>query len=87
MEQKKRLYRSDTNKVLAGVLGGVGEYFDIDPTILRLGYIVFTVLTGVFPAIVAYIIAVLIVPKKFHPTVEFTEKPKQESTQSENKKE
>lgn len=62
----KRLYRSDTNKVLCGVLGGVGEYFDIDPTILRLGYIIFA-LPGFFHAIIAYFIAVIIIPKRVHP--------------------
>lgn len=35
----KHLYKSDTNKVLAGVLGGLGEYFDIDPVVLRLGFV------------------------------------------------
>jgi phage shock protein C len=58
----KKLYKSDKDKVLSGVIGGVGEYFDIDPTILRLAFIVFVVLTGVFPGVVAYIIAALIVP-------------------------
>lgn len=77
----KRLYKSDTNKVLTGVLGGVGEYYDIDPTILRLGYIIFTVLTGLFPAVIAYIIASIIVPKKFHSSVEFTETKKEENKQ------
>lgn len=60
----KKLYKSEENKVFAGVLGGVGEYFDIDPTILRLGYILITIMTGFFPAIIGYIIAVLVVPKK-----------------------
>jgi len=60
----KKLYKSNTDKVFAGVLGGVGEYFDIDPTLLRLAYILVTILTGVGPAIIAYIIAALVVPKK-----------------------
>jgi len=63
-EFMKRLYRSDTNRVISGVLGGIGEYYDTDPTILRLAYIVFTILTGFFPAVVGYIVAILIVPKK-----------------------
>ncbi len=62
----KRLHRSDTNKVLCGVIGGVGEYFDIDPTIIRLGYIIIAVMTGFGPAVIAYFIAVIIVPKKYH---------------------
>jgi phage shock protein C len=63
---QKRLYRSETNKVLCGVIGGVGEYFDIDPTILRLGYIILAFMSGFFPALIGYFFAVLIVPKKYH---------------------
>lgn len=61
---QKRLYKSNTNKVLAGVIGGIGEYFDIDPTLLRLAYLIIAIMTAVFPAIVAYIIACLIVPTR-----------------------
>ncbi len=60
----KRLYKSEENKVISGVIGGLGEYMDIDPTILRLAYIIITVATGVFPAVIGYFIAVLIVPRK-----------------------
>lgn len=60
----KRLYKSDTNKVFAGVIGGVGEYFDMDPTLLRLAYLLLAVLTAFVPAVIGYIIAVIIVPKK-----------------------
>lgn len=60
----KKLYKSAENKVFAGVLGGLGEYFDIDPVLLRLAYLLVLVLTGVFPGVIAYIIAAVIVPKK-----------------------
>lgn len=60
----KKLYKSDTNKTVSGVLGGLGEYYDIDPTLLRLGFIVLTIVTGIFPCIIAYIIAAIIVPDK-----------------------
>jgi len=63
---QKRLYKSDTNKVIAGVIGGIGEYFDIDPTLLRLAYILIAVLTAVFPAVVGYLVACLIMPSKPH---------------------
>jgi len=55
----KRLYRSRTNRVLAGVCGGIGEYFDIDPMIVRLLWIVFS-FSGV--GIIAYILAMFIIP-------------------------
>ena len=60
----KKLYKSNTDKVFAGVIGGIGEYFDIDPTILRLAYVLVTVLTGIVPAIVGYFVTVIVVPNK-----------------------
>ena len=62
----KKIYKSDTNKIFSGVIGGIGEYLDIDPTILRLVYILVAIMTGVFPAIIGYIVASLVVPKKPH---------------------
>lgn len=62
----RKLYKSDNDKILAGVIGGVGEYTDIDPTVLRLVYIVLTIMTGIAPAIIGYIIAVLVIPKRPH---------------------
>ncbi len=60
----KRLYKSNTNKVVSGVLGGVGEYYDIDPTLLRLAFLVLSIMTAFVPAIIGYIIASIIVPKR-----------------------
>lgn len=59
---QKRLYKIEQGKKLDGVCGGIAEYFDIDPTIVRLAWVVFTcfALAGVF----AYIIAAIIMPKK-----------------------
>ncbi len=59
----KRLYRSKTNKIWAGVLGGVGEYYNVDPSLLRLAYIVVAFLSGFFPLFFAYIVAMLIIPQ------------------------
>lgn len=59
----KRLYLSATDKKLAGVGGGIGDYFDVDPTLVRLAWILVTILTGIVPGIVAYIIAVIVIPK------------------------
>jgi len=60
----KRLYRSNDNRVLAGVVGGIGEYFDVDPVILRVITIVFFVFTGFFPVGLIYILAIFVMPKK-----------------------
>ncbi|MDD5207850.1 MAG: PspC domain-containing protein [Elusimicrobiales bacterium] len=60
----KHLYRSETNKVLAGVLGGLGEYFDVDPVVLRLAFVFLLLATAIVPGVIAYIAAVFIVPRK-----------------------
>jgi len=60
----KRLYRSKTNRVFAGVLGGLGEYFDVDPVVLRLVFLALVILTGFFPGVVFYILAIFIVPSR-----------------------
>lgn len=60
----KKLYRSSTNKVFAGVIGGVGEYFDIDPVLLRLLWLLVVVSTGLLPGIIVYIVAMFVVPKR-----------------------
>ena len=59
---KKRLYRIEKGKKLCGVCGGIAEYFDIDPTIVRLlwAFLVLCVGTG----ILAYIVAAIIIPTK-----------------------
>ena len=60
----KRLYRSSDNKVFAGILGGLGEYFDVDPVLLRLGFVFLLLATAVIPGAIAYAAAVFIVPRK-----------------------
>jgi phage shock protein PspC (stress-responsive transcriptional regulator) len=60
----KRLYLSDTDKKLGGVCGGLGEYFDADPTLVRLLTVVIALPTGVIPILIAYIIAWMIVPRR-----------------------
>jgi phage shock protein C len=58
----KKLYRSKEDRKIAGVCGGLGEYFDIDPTIIRLIWL--AMLFAVGSGILAYIIAWIIVPEK-----------------------
>jgi phage shock protein PspC (stress-responsive transcriptional regulator) len=58
----KRLYRSKTNKIIAGVCGGIAEYFNIDPTIVRLLWLLFSLIWGT--GLVAYIIAWIIIPEE-----------------------
>lgn len=60
----KRLYRSSDNKVFAGVIGGLGEYFEVDPVILRLVFVFVLIATAFAPGLIAYLAACFIVPAK-----------------------
>lgn len=66
----KKLYRSRQDAFIAGVCGGLAEYFDHDATLWRLGFAVFLIITGLFPGVVLYIIAWIVMP--LHPAVSFT---------------
>jgi len=57
----RRLYRSGNDKILGGVCGGLGEYFGIDPTLIRLAWIIFSLVYG--SGVLAYIIAWIIIPR------------------------
>ena len=57
----RKLCKSNTNKMIDGVCGGIGEYFDMDPTLVRLGWVVFCALGG--SGFLAYIIAAIIIPR------------------------
>lgn len=58
----KRLYRSRKDEKIAGICGGLGEFFNIDPTLIRLLVIFITIATGIFPMIFTYIIAWVVIP-------------------------
>ena len=57
----KRLYRSSTNYMLAGVCGGIAEYFNIDPTVIRLAWAIFSLVGA---GVLAYIVALIIIPEE-----------------------
>ena len=59
----KKLYRSSKNTMLGGVCAGIAEYFDIDPTLIRLGFVLLSLFTACFPGLLVYIIALFIIPK------------------------
>ena len=59
-EKAKRLYKSSDNRILFGVCGGIGEYFNIDPVIVRLLWLLFFLSLG--SGLLAYIIAVIVIP-------------------------
>lgn len=58
----RKLYRSRSNKAIAGVCAGVGKYFDIDPVIIRLGFIFLALAGG--PGVIVYLIMWLAVPQE-----------------------
>ncbi len=60
----KKLYRSSDNKIIAGILGGIAEYLEIDPVVMRLVFVLLTCITGFFPGLVFYFISLIIVPKR-----------------------
>lgn len=57
----KQLCKSNTNRKIAGVCGGIGEYYGIDPTLVRLGFVVLSLLAG--GGLAVYIIAAIIMPE------------------------
>ncbi len=56
----KRLYRSETNQMLCGVCAGIAEYLGIDPTLVRLAWVLFCALGG--SGVLAYILSAIIIP-------------------------
>jgi phage shock protein C len=58
----KRLYRSRSESQIAGVCGGMGLYFGLDPVLIRLILVVITLATGVFPGVLTYVAAWIITP-------------------------
>lgn len=62
METPKKLKRSN-NKMLAGICGGIAEYLNLDPTVVRIAYVLLSILLAAFPGIIVYLILMLIMPK------------------------
>ncbi len=60
--ETKRLYRSRTERQLAGVCGGLAEYFGVDPTIVRILFVILALAGG--PGLIFYIILALIIPEE-----------------------
>lgn len=59
---KKKLYKSRTDKKIDGVCGGIAEYFEVDATLIRLGWVIFSLMGG--SGILCYFIAMLIMPTR-----------------------
>ena len=72
MFKEKKLYRS-TNKMVGGVCAGIAEFFDIDPTIVRIAYALIALFSAAFPGIIIYIILLLIIPQRPFPDYQYNE--------------
>lgn len=59
----KKLTRSREHRIIAGVLGGLGQYLNLDPVAVRLLFIVLLVATGLFPGVLLYILGVFMIPE------------------------
>lgn len=60
--RKRKLKKSKKDKLISGVVGGVAEYYQVDATLLRIGWVVLVSFTGFVPGVVAYAAASLIMP-------------------------
>jgi phage shock protein PspC (stress-responsive transcriptional regulator) len=58
----KRLYRSRRDRIIAGICGGMGDVYNIDPTLIRLGLVFLGLATGIVPLLVAYVVGAIIIP-------------------------
>ncbi len=63
-DQPKRMHRSRNDKKLLGVLGGVANYTGLDPSLVRVVYLIVTILTGFVPGIFLYLVMALVVPRE-----------------------
>jgi phage shock protein PspC (stress-responsive transcriptional regulator) len=61
-DQMDKLYRSKKNRIIAGVCGGISEYFNVDPTLIRLLWLLISIMGG--SGVLAYIIAWIIIPEE-----------------------
>jgi phage shock protein C len=63
MSEQKHLRRSRKERMIAGVCGGLAEYFGMDPTLMRVIFVVVSVLSAAFPGILVYIVCMIAIPE------------------------
>jgi phage shock protein C len=61
-DSARRLTRSSKHKMIAGVCGGIAEYFNLDPTVVRVAYVLISIVSVAFPGLLAYIILMFVMP-------------------------
>jgi phage shock protein PspC (stress-responsive transcriptional regulator) len=60
--KEKRLKRIVNNRIIAGICGGIGKYFTVDPTIIRIIFVILDIITGFIPLAILYLIMIWIIP-------------------------
>jgi len=63
MDPKRPLRKSRTNRVIAGVVGGLAEYIGMDPALARVLYVLISVFSAAFPGILVYLILLVVMPE------------------------
>jgi phage shock protein C len=63
VELRKALRRSRTNRMIAGVIGGLAEYWSIDPTLARVIFVIVSIVSAAFPGLIVYALLWLIIPE------------------------
>ena len=63
-QSRARLTRSRTDRMIAGVCGGLADYFDLDPTLVRVGYVLLSMISAGFPGILVYFILAWVMPEE-----------------------
>lgn len=63
VEMRKPLRRSRTNRMIAGVVGGLAEYWSIDPTLARVIFVIVSILSAAFPGTIVYLVLWLLIPE------------------------
>lgn len=64
MEEQKKLTRPRTGRMLAGICAGIGNYFGVDATLVRIGYVVLSLFSAGFPGLLLYFILLFIIPEE-----------------------
>ncbi len=63
----KRLTRSRKHNMIAGVCGGLAEYFELDSTVVRIAYVLISIVSAAFPGILAYVVLMFVMPPQDEP--------------------
>jgi phage shock protein C len=63
-DEPKKMYRSRSERMIAGVCGGMGKYLNLDATVIRLLFVLLSIFTGVVPGLILYLILMFVIPEE-----------------------